>query len=155
MLTSISLVVIAIVGLHYSKLYYKASNPGIAIVAPVVCLQIELFYSLVSATIPNLKSFVQSFHSGMGIDVGLYSSHDQSGNRTYRLSSTKQNSGNRSQVETQSFPESSNPLIGRLRPEHLKHTTTIHHSSRNGEDSSHNSQEMIIRRDVMWNVQVD
>ena len=35
-LSPLSLVVIAMVGLHYSNLYYKASNPGIAIVAIIL-----------------------------------------------------------------------------------------------------------------------
>jgi len=34
-----------------------------------VCQQIELSWSLISATIPSLKSFVKSFNSGFGLTI--------------------------------------------------------------------------------------
>lgn len=103
----------------------------------------------------------------MGIDVRRYGSHATggrgSGERSFRTGSVKQGSQPRSRMGSHGLAESSNPLIGRLRPEQLKTTTTIHHpsdgsrpgSGQGGSGSSHASQEMIIRRDVMWNVQID
>ncbi|KAH0845449.1 hypothetical protein AYO21_06154 [Fonsecaea monophora] len=60
---------LSILHLHYVAKYTGADNPGIAIVPVIVIQQVQLCWSLIAATVPNLKSFVRSFSSGFGIQL--------------------------------------------------------------------------------------
>lgn len=60
----------AIVHVVYVAKYEEAAHPSIAMVPALIIAQAELCWSLVSATIPNLKNFMKSFATGFG-HVGL------------------------------------------------------------------------------------
>jgi hypothetical protein len=51
------------------RTYNGISDVPLAITAALVCEQVEIGYSLISATLPNLKAFIQSFHTEMMMNV--------------------------------------------------------------------------------------
>ncbi|KAF2502798.1 hypothetical protein BU16DRAFT_19157 [Lophium mytilinum] len=170
----------------------RASNPGVALANVALYQQAQLGYSLISATIPTLKSFVKSFDTGLGLQVG-YSSNPSSGNPSGQGSSGAGGSGRRRPAESYNMSNLSKGSAGGsvdggegrvkyslrrigkrvsrvneatangpdaaqvdLRPEKLKNTTNIYHSTTHEEDESRRSatgsEEMIIRREVEWDV---
>ncbi|EXJ59876.1 hypothetical protein A1O7_04023 [Cladophialophora yegresii CBS 114405] len=144
--------VLSILHLHYIAEYTGSDNPGIAIVPVVAIQQVQLCWSLISATIPNLKSFVKSFSSGFGIqlDPSLTQAYG-SGRRTnsgYEMGSVngsgtaKPRSGGRSHSDNEETP----PV-----PTKNKLATTREHDSIDS-GGSQGSQDHIIRKDVQWNI---
>ncbi|KIW69402.1 hypothetical protein PV04_05281 [Phialophora macrospora] len=143
---------LAILHLHYIADYTGSDNPGIAIVPVIVIQQVQLCWSLISATIPNLKSFVKSFSSGFGIQLDpsltqAYGSGRQT-TRGYEMGSingsgtTKSKSGGRSHHDN----EETLPI-----PLKNKLTGGREHDSIDS-GGSQGSQDHIIRKDVQWNV---
>ncbi|KAK3714682.1 hypothetical protein LTR37_007662 [Vermiconidia calcicola] len=49
----------------------KSVHPSIAMVPTIIIAEAELCWSLVSATIPNLKNFMRRFNTGFGHEFGL------------------------------------------------------------------------------------
>jgi hypothetical protein len=147
-------VALSLLHLHYVADYVQSSNPGIAIVPVIVMEQVQLCWSLISATIPNLKSFVKSFSSGFGIqlDPSLTQAYgsgrlERTANR-YEMGSLggshKSKSGGRSthSVEgTRDLPADPPPKLASIRE---------HDSIDSG--GSQGSEDHIIRKDVQWNV---
>jgi hypothetical protein len=136
-----------------------------AVIPSLTCETVELGYSLISATIPNLKSFVMSFDTAMMMDVSFklkpYSqSQSTAGNRSDRIGSSSSKSN---RLPALSDNESRVDFIGRLRPDNegLQYTSHIHHFddwSLSRDDipirrPDRNLQEGLIRRDVHWRVE--
>jgi hypothetical protein len=144
--------VLSILHLHYVANYTGSDNPGIAIVPVIVIQQVQLCWSLISATIPNLKSFVKSFSSGFGIrlDPSLTQAYG-SGRRTthgYEMGSVSGNGTSKSKSGGRSHNDNEETL-----PIPLKNKITgarEHDSIDSG--GSQGSQDHIIRKDVQWNV---
>ncbi|KAF2817342.1 uncharacterized protein BDZ99DRAFT_431394 [Mytilinidion resinicola] len=166
-----------------------ASNSGVALARVTVYQQAQLGYSLISATIPCLKSFVKSFDTGLGLEVGYstnpygYGSSGAGGSgrggagESYKMSNMSKGSAGGSVSAGESKVKGSlkrtwkeggvreitakgpNAAQVGLRPEELKNTTNIYHSTTHEEDESHRSatgsEEMIIRREVQWDVRSD
>ena len=162
-----SLVGFAIVHIWSQRNFTKRPNTGVRLVGPIVFQQIELCYSLLSCTIPNLKSFLLSFDTAIGMTLdpstmkSYGSDHPKSGSGTssFRLRSLKSRLGDK--------PPSSGgkPLF---RPDPVGYTAAINRNSMpnaneagssvsrdNLSDRSKGSQEMIIRREVAWSVHQD
>lgn len=148
---------LSVLHLKYISDYTTSPNPGIALVPALVLQQVELCWSLIAATIPNLKSFVKSFGSGFGIQLDptvtqAYGSGRYKGDNGYELgsvnrsgkSSSKSRSGNRSYNDI----EHQDPL-----PQHQHHLQDDDKIRRDQESiDSAGSQDHIIRKDVQWNV---
>ena len=162
----------------------------------IVWQQLELSYSLISATIPCLKSFISSFDTNFGMGDG-----SSEGQYNYSSGNNGSQTNSRSQIESQYQPKSSTPKdrpipesikmhslmpkqsatfwrestpespkqklrVGRLRPERLKSSTTVTTGIKSGNDrpdsqgsdgrsSQAGSQELIIRRDMHFDVRSD
>ncbi|KAJ9669586.1 hypothetical protein H2201_000453 [Coniosporium apollinis] len=141
--------------------YRDHENTGVAYSAVIIWHQVELGYSLIAATIPCLKSFIKSFDTGFGLEVG-YNTHPYGsansrgyangtkGGQSFQMSSLK---------GSESTKDSSPQTLGQLRPEQIRNTTNIYHENdpprEDASITSGNSQEMIIRRDVQWDVRHD
>jgi hypothetical protein len=133
----------------------------------MVYQQLELCYSLISLTIPNLKGYLLAFNTGMGLSLGYTTQPYNSHSISMQLSSLK-NSVTRSKPRASTNAENA-AVAGKFRPEPLFHNASVVHgkgggaseerqSTRSQEDQSIgslNSQEMIIRRDMQWNVSYD
>lgn len=166
---------------------HRSSNPGVAVATALSWQQIQLSYSLISATIPCLKSFIKSFDTNFGNGEGsstpaYYGSQNsgtgQSGSRRRSIFGTKEATESTAPVESirmDSLPPSKSSDLkrnelyrtadlktepeGKLRPEIVKNSITIsggddpRPESRGSSSSRCGSQEMIIRRDVHFQVQ--
>ncbi|KIY02762.1 uncharacterized protein Z520_01227 [Fonsecaea multimorphosa CBS 102226] len=163
---------LSILHLHYVAVYTGSDNPGIAIVSVIVIQEVQLCWSLISATIPNLKSFVRSFSSGFGIQLDpsvtqAYGSGRSSGRgsgrgsgrlgrlmNAFELSSVlpgnngtaKSKSARRSYHDAEQYPPipEQDPRV--CKPTMMRENDSIH---------SGGSQDHIIRKDVQWNIQYE
>ena len=61
--------VIALHVVYLSKAFDPDEDLPLAITIPLVCEQVEIGYSLISATLPNLKAFIQAFNTEMMMDI--------------------------------------------------------------------------------------
>ena len=143
---------LAVLHLHYVSSYTAARNPGLALVPVLVCQQIELCWSLISATIPNLKAFVKSFSTGFGFsadfEVQTEYGAKYGSNGAYEL-------GSRGRSRAHSSQKSHGRSVDReIQPapiEGLQNRTI----REDGSLESHGSQSNIIRKDVKWDVQYE
>ena len=167
MLTSMyRLVVIAALHIHYVY-HMRTSNTNLEIIPPLAVESVQLGYALVSATIPNLKSFIMSFDTAMMMDLHGYRSNSQSHQSKSRASTfgwRSKRSGASSNALSRrlqySDASTQDELIGRLRPEALEHRTDAH---RVGDVEAEieqlptreerESQERSIRMDLQWKVE--
>ena len=150
---SYSLVALSILHLKFISEYTTSNNPGIDLVPALVLQQVQLCWSLMSATIPNLKSFVKSFSSGFGIqlDPASTQAYSSSGryNRShgYELGSVGKDSKSRSTNRSYHDIEEQGPLPQQVRSGG---------KTRDQESiDSVGSQDHIIRKDVQWNVRYE
>jgi hypothetical protein len=158
------LIAIASVHIHYIQAMPDTAL-GLTIIPPLTIEQIEMGYSLLSATIPNLKSFIMSFDTAMMMDIShkLQSSSARS-NATSRQQSDRLESGP-SRLQTVSEFDIMDERVGGLRPESegLDYLTRIQHIEPSDSCSisiedisvvspSRDSQDKSIRRDLHWRV---
>jgi len=153
------LIAIAIVHLRYIKATPQTNLP-LAIIPAATIESIQLGYSLFSATIPNLKSFIMSFDTAMMMDIG-YKLHSSSAQSNTITGQARQGSAV-SKPQRHSDDIHDHYLdIGSLRPERLEHFTNIQHVdtwSMSKDDisiarASRESQDRTIRRDMQWKVE--
>ncbi|PSN70771.1 hypothetical protein BS50DRAFT_517405 [Corynespora cassiicola Philippines] len=97
----------AVAHLHNVATYLKGGSKSKGMIAVLVYQQFELFWALMSATIPTLKTFMRSFNSGFGMEIDLDGyGYGTSGNETYQMNSlrSKQASGNSTNTDTLVLP---------------------------------------------------
>ncbi|KIY03305.1 uncharacterized protein Z520_01772 [Fonsecaea multimorphosa CBS 102226] len=140
-------------------------NTGVRLAAPIVFQQIELCYSLLSCTIPNLKSFLLNFDTtiGMTLDPATTRSYGvtnpHSATTSFRMKPLRSRNGDKTPGSGAA------PLF---RPDEVEYNATVSRndppnmneaassiSRDNQSDRSKGSQEMIIRREVAWTVHQD
>ncbi|RYC79097.1 hypothetical protein BFJ63_vAg18026 [Fusarium oxysporum f. sp. narcissi] len=153
------LIAVAAVHLAYSGTYPTASEPQFAVTNTLLCQQVMVAWSLISASVPNLKNFLKSFSIGMGFPVAF--DLTMSGNTdAYALQSIgKSRSANHSAAATGVRSTTHSAVRGRphnWRPDQVSNQTTAAHDrdnlSEEGRSSRAGSQEMIINKEVAWNV---
>lgn len=146
--------VLSILFLHFFAESRHSSNPGVSISAAIIFQQAELGYSLIAATIPCLRSFIKSFDTGLGLTVTYASNpYGSSGyGGSYKMQSLAKGESIKSTIEPASA------AVG-FRPDRTQNSTSIYHPNATPQEdssvTSHGSQEMIIRRDVQWDVRTD
>ncbi|ORY15013.1 hypothetical protein BCR34DRAFT_533475 [Clohesyomyces aquaticus] len=170
-------VAFAFVHLHFISDYDTGPNMSQTTISALVFLQIELFWALLSATIPTLKAFMKSFNSGFGMEIdldgyGSVSGHGQSGRddlRSYRMRPLRPNprystvtskiSAKFRQTNDGGDTASTHSQLATssIRPDNVRTETSIYHpASKNrgpsSVESDGGSQEMIIKREVQWTV---
>ncbi|KAF2435934.1 hypothetical protein EJ08DRAFT_295621 [Tothia fuscella] len=138
-----------------------ADNLARTIIPALACEQVELGYSLLSATIPNLKSFIMSFDTAMMMDVS-YKLNSMARSSTAGQRSDR-NGSSSSKPPRLSDIEARDDFISRLRPasEGIRYTSEIQHSDNweiSNDDLSITDQERVsqdraIRCDRQWKVE--
>jgi hypothetical protein len=141
--------------------YVHSAKPGLDIVPVLVCQQVELCWSLVSATIPALKSFVKSFNSGFGLTLDPdatsrygsrgYGSRGYGAGGAFELGSVGKG---------KSMLSSKGSRNATLKDGEDRITDVLHRKEkRNGRDvgsiKSMGSQDHIIRKDVQWEIRYE
>lgn len=144
------LVVFSILHLKYTRQFTRSAEPLFAVTNPLLCQQAMLAWSLLSATIPNIKSFMRVFNFSMGMGArDEHLSHQTPEPiilRSYGARTTL------NEHVGASYDDESG-----LRPDRPHHKITTPSSDRGTTDDEHSlrrndSQEMIIRKDVQIRV---
>lgn len=174
------IIAFAAVHLHYVSKYSSSTNVSRAIIPALVYQQYELSWSLLSATIPTLKSFMRSFNSGFGmeIDMDAHSGYKSEAfhNGAYPLGSIQRSTG---RVDTTTSISDKREYQGGVKRRGSAHfqnrparsvrsARTVGVSGpkdpdtnffpaeprdvRGGSITSDGSQDMIIKREVEWSV---
>jgi hypothetical protein len=156
---SFRLLLLALSGLHlsYFQQYPDSAEPQFSVTDSLLFQQVMLTWSLIAATIPNLKAFMKSFSTGFGLALGGDGSMTNSyPMRSYPAKSSKTDSNGTREIASRSgrprYP---------LRPDVILAQTTIHadHHDRLSDITTDGnstmragSQDLIIRREVEWDV---
>ncbi|EEY22505.1 conserved hypothetical protein [Verticillium alfalfae VaMs.102] len=156
--------------LSYFDKYLESDEPQFAVNSSLLFQQTMILWSLISATVPNLKNFMKSFSIGMGLpvafDISGYGSSNLYAMRPLKSKSqatssavggiTATSSGlMRDDVDTE---HRARPQA--WRPDQLAQRTTVinHTDGRPDEEersSRNGSQELIINKEVVWRVEYD
>ena len=119
----------------YTSRISTAPRAGLAFAPAIALAEAELCWSLVSATIPNLKNFMKSFNTGFGNnDFGFTSDPT--------WSTSRKRAGDA--IPLRSFQSNNQEL----RPVQFMYTTEVVRGRDDMSIESGNSQELIIRRTV-------
>ncbi|KAH7109397.1 hypothetical protein B0J13DRAFT_490117 [Dactylonectria estremocensis] len=167
----IPLIALSAIHLAYLGKYPASDEPQFAVTNSLLLQQAMLSWSLISATVPNLKNFLNSFSIGMGFplafDLTMYGSSN-----TYALqsmensrsratsSAARPGAGASTSVSVHDRSESEARRPHNWRPDQVSTETTVAH--RYGNNSRDNlseeeenfragSQELIINKEVAWN----
>ncbi|KAF2402029.1 hypothetical protein EJ06DRAFT_474359 [Trichodelitschia bisporula] len=155
------LVAVAILHIIYLSRTRPPADISMLIVPALICEQAELTYSLISATIPNLKGFLMSFDTSMMMDVSFkVQSSAQStapserererGREPYRIESISSRAPRAPDAESPDFF-----LASHLRPDPRRKGGAPRYAARwpaDPEVPAPSAQGKSGRRDVRWRV---
>lgn len=141
---------------------YSSNDPQLTITEALIFQQAMLVWSLVSATIPNMKGFMRTFSMEMGVSVpkdpdGTY--YDR--RNSIPLGTIGSGSNGRRRTAAWDDEEGQESAQSMFRPDVVQHTVLVEHlgpssqfiSMDNELDLSEtSSQDLIIRKDVQWKV---
>ncbi|KAH6883563.1 hypothetical protein B0T10DRAFT_411010 [Thelonectria olida] len=169
----IPLIALSAIHLAYFGKYPGSAEPQFAVTNSLLVQQAMIAWSLVSATVPNLRNFLKSFSIGMGFPLAsnlttygsstVYALQSLQNHRPKATSSaaaatavasTSVSVHNHSESEPRGGPHN-----WRLDQVSNQTTAAHYHGSNNLEDLSEEagdsrtgSQDMIIKKEVAWNV---
>ncbi|KAM5349484.1 hypothetical protein ACJ41O_005989 [Fusarium nematophilum] len=165
----IPLIALSAIHLAYFGKYPASAEPQFAVTNSLLLQQAMIVWSIISATVPNLKNFLKSFSIGMGFplafDLSMYGSSN-----AYALQSLEKNRSKATSSAAAGAPtsvsvhdRSDGEHRGRphnWRPDQVSNqTTAAYHYGGNSrenlpEEESYRagSQEMIINKEVAWKV---
>ncbi|KAI5459536.1 hypothetical protein BGZ63DRAFT_415097 [Mariannaea sp. PMI_226] len=164
----IPLIALSAFHLAFFSKYPASDEPQFAITESLLFQQAMISWSLISATVPNLKNFLKSFSIGMGFplafDLTMYGSSN-----VYALQSLENNRSKGTSSALAAAPGVLTSALDYERPnieprgrphnwrlDHVSNETTVARNNREdmseeGEGSRTGSQEMIINKEVAWN----
>lgn len=162
------MVVLSLYHLRSMAHYLGSDQPRLAVTDNVVLLQFMLAWSVISATIPNLRGFLKSFTTRFGMPAApsKQESRDAYPLVTIGGTSTAANVRTRKRVSrpvhfmSDDFESDDEPTF---RPDIACNTTTIVHEDGGSETTAEDqhdinvngSQEVIIKKEVQWGVHFD
>lgn len=155
------MIALSLYHLHTVLYYHNSNNPQLAVTQSLLLLQAMLIWSLVSATIPNMRGFMKAFNSNFG--MGAVQAHG--GQNAYPLRTIGGSATANGQIDTRVSRRHRQSHIdsrptSTFRPDNIQHITAIYHAD-GGSDvtaddeqsvSRMGSHEMIIKKDVQWSV---
>jgi hypothetical protein len=155
------LVALSAVHLAYCRTFPAASEPQFAVTNALIWQQIMIAWSLISATVPNLKNFLKSFSIGMGFplafDLTMSGNTDvyalQSLGRSRSITTSAAEIAVKYTTRRVSRGQSSSWDTDRV----LNQKTRVYDRGdmdmlREGQSSRAGSQEMIIKKEVAWDI---
>lgn len=144
---------LAIIHVHYVKSYITSTNATFDQITTSVIMSVQLGWSLISATIPCLKSFVVNLQSGylgatLNANLGSYGNTGGTGG-TGRRSALQERSYVLNKISV-SQPQETTITGGRKPDRHgQQDAASIHSANRLSDDGS---QDFIIRRTVDYKI---
>lgn len=160
------LVIFSAFHLASMKEYQFSTEPQFAVTTALLYQQVMVAWSLISATIPNLGSFIKSFSMGLGVPMGLErtgtGSHEVYALQTIGGSDVggrpRETRNPASKRDVYSDGEDEGNDHATLRPDRAQYRANIVHSDRGNYTmgrrcpSRSGSRELIIRKEVEWDV---
>lgn len=156
---SVRLPTVALSILHLQSLFslQRSEDPQLDISTSLVCLQVMLIWSVFSATIPNMRAFIKSFHSRLGMPAGPANVESLSLKQALRTIRQEEGSPKCSQPingdEGGGSQPSSRPDIGRTTTT-ASHGDTHTRSATMAEDRQYIgenwSKSVTISKDLQW-----
>ncbi|KAF2689937.1 hypothetical protein K458DRAFT_474325 [Lentithecium fluviatile CBS 122367] len=152
---SFRLPVVIFSALHFTHLeqYPTATEPLYSITGALLMQQAMLLWSLISATIPNLKAFMKSFSLDFGLGLTFGTSQQKSSDyplQNLTIGSAQTRPWRRTPTTTH---DDGGGMSTSLRPDPHRHKSTVVHTAEDGASvGSHGSQDLIIRKVVDWHV---
>ena len=144
------MIVASVVHASVSASWAAAAYPAVPAIIPVVWLQLEVHYAIMSATIPTLGTFMKSFNTRWGAlngpDLAQYAMDSVSRNRNTDSAKPKRSKQTRSDAGGDM----------RLRPDSTGYAIRVRasqHSEYSQERLSDASDQMIIRKTVSTTVE--
>ncbi|KAK5943160.1 hypothetical protein PMZ80_004166 [Knufia obscura] len=138
--------------LHYLAVFINADNKGVALTKPIIFRQAELLFSLFSASIPALNQYLRKFSTTSAATFGYApGAHSEA----YGLKSmTRRTKNNNSQYDTLTGRDFALENQGNYKATvDFMNTKEPADSSADGQSlGRHNSDDMIIRKDVQYKV---
>lgn len=171
----IVLIPLSLLYLSFFTTYPSAAEPAFYIVGSLLFQQALLTTSLITATVPNLRTFMKSFDAGFG----LMAEASADGHRAYALRTiggsvsfgtggSRHGGGSggfstsatgRSRVSTSAAVAAAAPRQRPLRPDGVRTETIVSASDTGAYDgldlTRTGSQDMIITKEVEWRVRHD
>lgn len=167
------LIALAALFFHAWKTSLHSANPGAARTNALAFQQAQLCFSLISATIPCLKSFLRSFDTGSGAkaDFGSHSNSGYGHRSTVHHGSTQTTEGEG--YEMSSFDHGHNSGSGVRKEKDRKAAVRVNkksstdgglaagadgvelerrHTLDTDQRSQESTQELFIKKDVQWDV---
>jgi len=150
--------IVILSALHFVRLtkYPAATQPLYSVTNTLVYQQAMLLWSLISATIPNLKAFMKSFSLDFGLGLAFSKSQKSSDYQLHNLTiGSAQTRGWRKANDhsTRNDDIHGDGISSGLRPDpHQHNTTVVHPTGDSASIGSHGSQDLIIRKVVDWHV---
>ncbi|KAK5114229.1 hypothetical protein LTR85_010294 [Meristemomyces frigidus] len=164
-------IALAALRLYYIDQEVSAANPTLVGAVPALLTQLEIFYSIMSATIPCLRPFLAGFitnYGAMGGDtvmggsqIGTSSKRDAKGSKG-SFAMTSLSSGPEKSAASAKHGKSATRSANRemnedmFRPNRQTNQTSVTHGSARAHDASsigsNDSTKMIIKKDVTYEV---
>lgn len=147
------LIAFSVLHLLYIARLVTSDEPLLAAAGPVAAQQAMLTWSLVSATIPNMKKFMKSFDMEFGVVVPRTEAEES----TLTADGTSVlvpgcGAGNVYQLQDMDKRDFDSSYLA-LRPETVQYEASAEAQDGGSSLRRSGSQEMIIRKDVQWEVQ--
>ncbi len=164
------LIILAGIHLAYFNKYPSAAEPQFAVIDSLLFQQAMISWSLISATVPNLKNFLKSFSIGMGFPLayddtmtgsgGAYALRSFANSRSKGTASAAANTGVVSTTISARRRSDGGDVRGPAAQDWPANQTTETQpyaaSSRENVDEDANSrtgsQDMIINKEIAWKI---
>jgi hypothetical protein len=147
--TPYSTVVFSVLQFDALRRYNSEPPSSLRIVPSLIWQEILLGTGLITATIPNMRAFVQSL-SGNRFDAKVSSdmkSSKQFGNETFELKTMRTLKSTSSVIECRNLRLVPNPTVFKTQVD-----SSIEELEERGSLGSSGSQDMIIRKKTVWSV---
>lgn len=151
-----SIIAAIVLRIHYLETLSTSDNPTLAAVFFVIWTLVEVDFSIVSGNIACLKPFMAAFNTSYGgvEEINAVSRRergDKSGSGT--VNSMKMSKFSRSRKEPDTPKESTRRVsVPQARADTLGHEAEITHEDAESV-GSHGSRQMIIQKEITWNVE--
>ena len=150
-----SIIAAIVLRIHYLETLSTSDNPTLAGVFFLIWTLVEVDFSIVSGNIACLKPFMAAFNTSYGgvEEINALSRRDRgdkSGSGT--MNSMKLSKFSRSRKEPDTQKESRRVSVPQARGDTLGHEAEITHEDAESV-GSHGSRQMIIQKEITWNVE--
>ncbi|KAH7202824.1 hypothetical protein BKA60DRAFT_600665 [Fusarium oxysporum] len=144
----IPLIALSAVHLAYSATNPASTEPQFAVTKSLLCQQIMIAWSLISATVPNLKNFLKSFSIGMGFPVSFDLSMSGSSN-VYALQSLRNNrAGVTSSAAVATAVKSTSDSAARSQPHSWRPDQVSSQTTAARDSGSNKPSKVIVTEDI-------